>query len=303
MSAFGDFIALSSEVDEPTAKIISREVSDGVIAPSYSQVALDILSKKKGGKYLVLQMSTTYTPPARESRSVYGVHLEQTRNDALITPNESFNAVMTCKEKGLTEDAKRDLTVATIALKYTQSNSVCFASRGQVVGLGAGQQSRIHCTRLAGSKADNFHMRFHPRSLEIQWKKGTKRPDKANALDMLCSGSVPKNGIELSDWEKNFEVVPKIFEEKEREEWLAGMKGVVCSSDAFFPFIDNVFRASQSGCEYIAAPTGSQNDGVVMETAEKLGIVFCEQYVRLVYTSAPCISVTVANFGIRLFHH
>jgi len=283
MSSFGDFIALSDEVDEPTAKIISREVSDGVIAPSYSSAALDILSKKKGGKYLVLAMDASYTPPPRESRSVYGVTLEQARNDAPITPSESFNAILTCKSTGLNDSARRDLTVATIALKYTQSNSVCFAHRGMVIGLGAGQQSRIHCTRLAGNKADNFHMRFHPRALDLHWKKGTKRPDKANAIDMLCSGSVPKSGIELEDWQKNFEVVPKIFTEEEREEWLKGMKDVACSSDAFFPFIDNVFRASQSGARYVAAPTGSQNDKAVMETAEKVGICFVEQHIRYVF--------------------
>jgi len=285
MSSFGDFIALSDEVDEPTAKIISREVSDGVVAPSYSPAALDILSKKKGGKYLVLAMDPTYTPPARESRSVYGVTLEQGRNDALISPNTSFTSVLACKSTGLSDSARRDLTLATIALKYTQSNSVAFAARGMLIGLGAGQQSRIHCTRLAGDKADNFHMRFHPRSLGLQWKKGAKRPDKANAIDLLCSGSVPASaGPERADWERNFETVPEVFSPEERKKWLAEFaknRGVACSSDAFFPFIDNVFRAKASGAQFVAAPTGSQNDGAVLETAESLGVVFVEQSVRM----------------------
>ncbi|TDZ26801.1 Bifunctional purine biosynthesis protein ADE17 [Colletotrichum orbiculare MAFF 240422] len=265
MSSFGDVIALSDVVDLPTASIISKEVSDGVIAPGYEPAALEILKKKKGGKYLVLQIDPDYTPSKTETRTVYGVTLQQHRNDIEISP-KSFNRIITPKESGpLSESALRDLTVATIALKYTQSNSVCYAYNGQVIGLGAGQQSRIHCTRLAGDKADNWWLRFHPRVLGIKWKKGTKRPDKSNAIDLLAV----------------FEEVPPAFTDAEREEWLGKLTNVAVSSDAFFPFVDNVFRASRSGVKYIAAPGGSQNDGAVFETAEKLGITFVEQNVRL----------------------
>ncbi|EEH37810.2 bifunctional purine biosynthesis protein ADE17 [Paracoccidioides lutzii Pb01] len=287
MSSFGDLIALSDIVDVPTAKIISREVSDGVIAPGYCPDAIALLSKKKGGKYLVLQMDETYNPPTEETRTVYGIQLSQRHNDILIKPHESFNKIIT--PKSITElpaSAQRDLTVATIALKYTQSNSVCYALNGQVIGLGAGQQSRIHCTRLAGDKADNWWMRFHERALNLRWKANTKRPEKSNAIDLLCSGQVPRDGVERVEFEKVFEEgrVPAPFTAEEREKWLAQLGEVAVSSDAFFPFTDNVFRAARSGAKYIAAPTGSQNDVPVFETAEKLGIVFVEQ-------------------GIRLFHH
>ncbi|KAI4086208.1 MAG: hypothetical protein LQ344_007755 [Seirophora lacunosa] len=283
MSSFGDIIALSDEVDVPTAKVISREVSDGVVAPAYSQEALEILSKKKGGKYMVLQMAESYEPPQIETRTVYGIQLQQHRNDIQINPKQTFGSVIVPKDSSpLPESALRDLTVATIAVKYTQSNSVCYALNGQVIGLGAGQQSRIHCTRLAGDKADNWWMRFHERAMNIKWKKGTKRPDKSNAIDMLCSGQLPKSDVEKADYEKNFEEVPTPFSPKERSEWLSHLKGVAVSSDAFFPFIDNVLRASRSGVAYIACPTGSQADQDVFATCEKLGIVFVEQSVRLI---------------------
>ncbi len=238
MSSFGDIIALSDEVDVPTAKIISREVSDGVVAPSYSAEALEILKKKKGGKYLVLQIDEAYEPPTQETRTVYGVNLTQGRNDVKISPNETFNSVIRPKDSDkLSDSALRDLTVATIAVKYTQSNSVCYALNGQVVGLGAGQQSRIHCTRLAGDKADNWWMRFHERALGITWAKGVKRPEKSNAIDMLCSGQV---GADLSDFEKkdyerNFAegTVPEPFSQEERREWLGKLSEVAVSSDAF----------------------------------------------------------------------
>ncbi|KZZ97056.1 AICARFT/IMPCHase bienzyme [Ascosphaera apis ARSEF 7405] len=285
MSSFGDVIALSDVVDVPTAKIISREVSDGVIAPGFEQEALDILTKKKGGKYLVLEVDPTYEPPVTETRTLYGVQLMQRRNDAVISPSTTFNNVITPKDvKTLPADALRDLAVATIALKYTQSNSVCYAVNGGVIGLGAGQQSRIHCTRLAGDKADNWWMRFHERTLNIQWKQGVKRADKSNAIDMLCSGQIPRTPEEKAEYERVFEVVPEPFTSEEREQWLAKLTNVALSSDAFFPFIDNVFRAHRSGVKYIAAPTGSQNDVPVFETAEKLGITFVHQ-------------------GTRLFHH
>lgn len=281
MSSFGDMIALSDIVDVPTASIISKEVSDGVIAPGYEPAALEILKKKKGGRYLVLQMDPEFEPGKTETRTVYGINLTQGRNDVEISP-ESFKNIITPKNAGpLPESALRDLTVATIAVKYTQSNSVCYAARGQIVGLGAGQQSRIHCTRLAGDKADNWWLRFHPRVLGIKWKKGTKRPDKSNAIDLLVSGQLPKKGAERELFEAAFEEVPAAFTEEEKEEWMSKLTDVVVSSDAFFPFTDNVYRTARSGVKYIAAPGGSQNDQPVFETAEKHGITFVEQSIRL----------------------
>ncbi|KAI0450874.1 AICARFT/IMPCHase bienzyme [Xylaria acuta] len=280
MSSFGDVIALSDIVDVPTASIISKEVSDGVVAPGYEDAALEILKKKKGGKYLVLQMDPEYQPDTMETRTVYGVTLAQHRNDVEISP-DSFKRTVTPKDFTIPESAARDLTVATIALKYTQSNSVCYAKDGQVIGLGAGQQSRIHCTRLAGDKADNWWLRFHPRVLGIKWKKGTKRPDKSNAIDLLVSGELPKSGPEREQFEAVFEEVPAAFSEEDRNDWLSKLGDVGVSSDAFFPFIDNIYRAHRSGAKYIAAPGGSQNDSAVYETAEKLGIVFVEQNIRL----------------------
>ncbi len=237
MSSFGDVIALSDTCDVPTAKIISREVSDGVIAPDYEPAALEILKKKKGGKYLVLQIDETYQPPAQESRTVYGVQLTQGRNDVQISPNETFNSIICPKHSPkLPDSALRDLTVATIAIKYTQSNSVGYALNGQVIGLGAGQQSRIHCTRLAGDKADNWWMRFHERTLSIQWAKGVKRAEKSNAIDMLCSGQVPpQSEFEKQEYERNFAegCVPAPFTPEERREWLSKLSEVAVSSDAF----------------------------------------------------------------------
>ncbi|KAF7563786.1 hypothetical protein G7046_g323 [Stylonectria norvegica] len=281
MSSFGDMIALSDTVDVPTARIISKEVSDGVIAPGYEDAALEILKKKKGGRYLVLQIDPEYAPPTTETRTVYGISLQQHRNDVEITPR-SFSNIITPKDAGaLPESAARDLTVATITLKYTQSNSVCYAANGQVIGLGAGQQSRIHCTRLAGDKADNWWMRFNERVLNLKWKKGTKRADKSNAIDLLVSGQLPKDGAERTAFEAVFEEVPSAFTAEERESWMKQLKDVAVSSDAFFPFIDNVFRVAKSGVKYVAAPSGSQNDGPVFDTAEKLGITFVEQNIRL----------------------
>ena len=235
MSSFGDIIALSDVVDLPTAKIISREVSDGMIAPGYSPEALEVLKKKKAGKYLVLEVDPSYEPPnTSETRSVYGVNLRQGRNNFQINPKETFSSIVTPKNSSpLPESALRDLTVATVALKYTQSNSVCYALNGQVIGLGAGQQSRIHCTRLAGDKADNWWMRFHERALYLKWKKGTKRANKSNAIDTLCGGQVPKEGIEKEDYAANFEEVPAVFTDKERQSWLEKLSDVAVSSDAF----------------------------------------------------------------------
>lgn len=238
MSSFGDLIALSDRVDVPTAKMISREVSDGIIAPDYENEALSILMKKKGGKYLILQMDESYEPAAQETRTVYGIQLSQGRNDVQISPKQTFDSVIRPANSGpLPESALRDLTVATIGLKYSQSNSVIYAVNGQVIGLGAGQQSRIHCTRLAGDKADNWWMRFHDRTLNLKWKKGTKRPDKSNAIDLLCSGLVPrKDGIEKQAFENNFEEAPQPFSEPERELWLSKLEHVAVSSDAFVCF-------------------------------------------------------------------
>ena len=289
VSSYGDVIALSDEVDEPTAKIISREVSDGVIAPSYSQKALEILTKKKGGKYLVLQIDESYEPQTIDTRTIYGMNIQQHRNDVQINPKDSFNSIITPKKLGsLPEGALRDLTVATIALKYTQSNSVCYALNGQVIGLGAGQQSRIHCTRLAGDKADNWWMRNHERARTLKFKAGVKRPDKSNAIDLLCSNQVPQGGKEKYEYERVFEEVPAAFSTDEREAWMEELKkqDVVLSSDAFFPFIDNVLRAGRSGVKYIAAPMGSQADEVVIEACE---------------ASIPPICYVDQN--IRLFHH
>ncbi|KAM3465772.1 hypothetical protein MY4038_006272 [Beauveria bassiana] len=281
MSSFGDVIALSDIVDVPTASIISKEVSDGVIAPGYEDAALELLKKKKGGKYLVLQIDPDYNPGPTETRTVYGINLQQHRNDVEISASKSFSTIITPKDGSLPANAARDLAIATITLKYTQSNSVCYAYNGQVIGLGAGQQSRIHCTRLAGDKADNWWMRFHQRVLGIKWKKGAKRPDKSNAIDLLVSGQLPKDGAEREAFEAIFEEVPTAFTQEERDAWMKQLTGVSVSSDAFFPFIDNVFRAARSGVKYIAAPTGSQNDSAVFQTAESLGITFVEQSIRL----------------------
>lgn len=238
MSSFGDMIALSEIVDIPTAKIISREVSDGIIAPGYEDAALEILKKKKSGKYLIIQIDAEYTPALQELRTVFGINLTQCRNDIQIT-SKSFSTIITPKDmnSSLPESAIRDLTVATIALKYTQSNSVCYALNGQVIGLGAGQQSRIHCTRLAGDKADNWWLRFNPRVLEISWKKGTKRADKSNAIDLLVSGELPSSGPERESYEAIFQEVPVDFSQEERKEWLKKLDNVAVSSDAFVSII------------------------------------------------------------------
>ncbi|KAJ1563907.1 5-aminoimidazole-4-carboxamide ribonucleotide (AICAR) transformylase/IMP cyclohydrolase, partial [Nowakowskiella sp. JEL0078] len=274
MSSFGDWIAVSHPVDVPTAKIISREVSDGIIAPGFEAEALEILKKKKGGKFTVLQIDPTYEPAEIESRTVYGITMTQRRNDARITV-ESFSNVVTKHVNKLTEAQTRDLIVATIALKYTQSNSVCLAKNGMVVGLGAGQQSRIHCTRLASEKADALWNRQHPKVLAMQFKKTTKRADKSNAIDLYVTGELRYlEGQDRADWEAMFEVVPEAFSETERDAWRKEAKGVVVSSDAFFPFSDNVLRASLSGVEVFAAPSGSVMDEVVVKAAEDKGLAY-----------------------------
>ncbi|XP_038222876.1 bifunctional purine biosynthesis protein ATIC [Zerene cesonia] len=282
MSSFGDFIAISHVCDEVTAKIISREVSDGIIAPGYSKEALDILKKKKGGNYCVLQMDPSYTPELMEQKTIFGLTLEQRRNDAKIT-TELFKNIVT-NNKSLPENAIRDLIVATIALKYTQSNSVCFAKDGQVVGIGAGQQSRIHCTRLAGGKAALWWMRHHPRVLAMRFRAGVTRAIQANAIDNYVSGTVGSD-LPLDQWNGLFEgAAPALLTEAERSEWLSKLDKVALASDAFFPFRDNIDRAAQVGVEYIGSPAGSNNDQEVIEA--------CNEH-----------KITLAHTNLRLFHH
>ncbi|KAI0060648.1 AICARFT/IMPCHase bienzyme [Artomyces pyxidatus] len=281
MSSFGDFIALSAPCDLATARIVSREVSDGIIAPGYSPEALEVLSKKKGGKYCVLQIDPNYVPADVETRQVYGVSLQQRRNDAKIDATLFENIVS--KAKDLPQAAVTDLIVATLALKYTQSNSVAYAYRGSIIGLGAGQQSRIHCTRLAGSKADNWWLRHHPRVLALPFKKGVKRAEKANAIDLFVGGEILEGG-EKEQWESLFTEIPTALSAQERAEHAKQLKGVACSSDAFFPFPDNVHRARKSGVTYLAAPSGSVMDEECIKAADEHGIVF-------------------AHTSLRLFHH
>ncbi|RIA93552.1 phosphoribosylaminoimidazolecarboxamide formyltransferase/IMP cyclohydrolase [Glomus cerebriforme] len=281
MSSFGDWIALSDTVDVPTAKIISREVSDGVIAPDYEAEALEILRKKKGGKYTILQIDPNYEPPEFETRQVYGIYLQQKRNNVQIDAKLFDN--ITTKNKNLPESAITDLIVATISLKYTQSNSVCYARNGMVIGLGAGQQSRIHCTRLAGDKTDNWWLRHHPKVLAFDFKKETKRADKSNAIDLYILDKIGE-GLERASWESQFNTIPEPLTKEERDRHLASLSGVALSSDAFFPFSDNIHRAHQSGVSYIAAPSGSVQDDVVIKAADEHGIV-------------------LAHTNLRLFHH
>ncbi|XP_064185491.1 bifunctional purine biosynthesis protein PURH [Anguilla rostrata] len=280
MSSFGDFIALSDVCDVPTAKIISREVSDGIVAPGYEEEALKILSKKKNGNYCVLQMDPEYEPDDAEVRVLFGLHLKQRRNGAAVDKALFSNVVTKGK---LSENAVRDLTVATIALKYTQSNSVCYAKDGQVIGIGAGQQSRIHCTRLAGDKADNWWLRHHPRVLSMKFRSGVKRAEMANGIDQYVSGTIGE-GPDLAVWKGLFEEVPEPLSETERRNWISSLQAVALGSDAFFPFRDNVDRAKRSGVEYIAAPAGSTADQVVIDACNELGI-------------------SLAHTNLRLFHH
>ncbi|XP_037077930.1 LOW QUALITY PROTEIN: bifunctional purine biosynthesis protein ATIC-like [Pollicipes pollicipes] len=281
MSSFGDFIALSEMCDLPTARVISREVSDGVIAPGYTDEALEVLKKKKGGKYCVLQMDPDYRPSALETRTVFGLRLVQSRNDAVIGPDMLKNIVSANKE--LPESAARDLIVATVALKYTQSNSVCFARDGQVIGIGAGQQSRIHCTRLAGDKADGWWLRRHPAVLGLRFRETVKRAERANVIDCVVGAAV---GQEMSRAEllRLLEAEPEELTAEQRRDWVGGLRGVAVSSDAFFPFADNVHRARQSGADYIMAPGGSLNDAAVTAAADALGM-------------------TMIHTSTRLFHH
>lgn len=280
MSSFGDFIALSDICDVATAKIISREVSDGIIAPGYDEEALRILSKKKNGNYCVLRMDPEYEPDVDEVRVLFGLYLKQKRNGAVIDKELFSNIVSKGK---LSENALRDLIVASIAVKFTQSNSVCYAKDGQVIGIGAGQQSRIHCTRLAGDKADNWWLRHYPRVLGMKFRSGVKRAEMANAIDQYVSGTIGE-GPDLDLWKGLFEEVPEPLSEVEKKNWISSLQAVALSSDAFFPFRDNVDRAKRSGVEYIAAPSGSTADEIVINACNELGI-------------------TLVHTNLRLFHH
>ncbi|HKU52104.1 MAG TPA: phosphoribosylaminoimidazolecarboxamide formyltransferase, partial [Nitrospira sp.] len=268
MSSFGDFIALSDPVDTSTAKLIAREVSDGVIAPAYEPEALEILKKKKQGKYAVMQMDPVYKPQVAETRQVFGVTLEQRRNDRPVTRADLANIVTECHD--LPETAIRDMLIAWITLKFTQSNSVCYVVDGQTIGVGAGQQSRVHCARLAGSKADLWRLRQHPSVLALPFKEGIKRPDRDNAIDQFLQPDV--TDAEKKNWARVFTHLPEPLPSKERRAWLDGFTNVVLGSDAFFPFRDSVDRAVKSGVKYILQPGGSNRDEEVIAACNEYGM-------------------------------
>ncbi|KAF5306760.1 hypothetical protein FQA39_LY01518 [Lamprigera yunnana] len=281
MSSFGDFVALSDTCDYATARLISREVSDGIIAPDYKPEALELLKKKKNGGYCVLKIDRDFVPNDIEQKTLFGITLEQQRNNAIIDKTLFTNIVTANKD--LPEFAIRDLIVAKIALKYTQSNSVCYAKDGQVIGIGAGQQSRIHCTRLAGDKANNWWLRQHPKVLGMTFKKNIKRAEISNAIDNYVNDTVGKD-MDITVWKDMFEEIPEEFTDSERKEWISQLKNVCLGSDAFFPFRDNIDRAYLSGVTYIASPSGSTNDAEVVKA--------CDEH-----------SITMVHTNIRLFHH
>ena len=281
MSSYGDFIALSDVCDVSTAKVIKREFSDGIIAPGYEPEALELLKEKKKGSYAIIQIDENYTPNPIEHKEVYGITFEQGRNELNIDDNFFSNVVTTNKE--IPQSAKIDMAIAMITLKYTQSNSVCYVKGGQAIGIGAGQQSRIHCTRLAGSKADNWLLRQSPHVLNLPFKTDMKRADRDNAIDLYI-GEDYMDVLADGEWEKAFTKKPPVFTKEEKQKWLAGATDVTLGSDAFFPFSDNVERAFRSGVKYIAQPGGSIRDNDVIEACNKHGIAMC-------FT------------GIRLFHH
>ncbi len=281
MSSFGDFIALSDECDEDTARLIKREVSDGVIAPGYSKKALEILKEKKKGAYNVIQIDPSYVPAELERKQVFGVTFEQGRNELDIN-GELFSNVVT-KNKEIPDQALIDMKIAMITLKYTQSNSVCYVKDGQAIGIGAGQQSRIHCTRLAGQKADNWYLRQAPQVLNLPFTEGLGRADRDNAIDVYI-GEEYEDVLKEGEWQKRFKEKPPVFTREEKKAWLEGNQGVTLGSDAFFPFSDNIERAHKSGVKYIAQPGGSVRDDLVIECCDKYDMV-------------------MAFTGIRLFHH
>ena len=281
MSSFGDWIALSDECDEVTARIIAREVSDGIIAPAYSERALEILKTKRKGGYNIVRIDPSYVPAEIERKQVFGITFEQGRNNFKIDRALLSNIVT--KNKELPEDKSIDLIISLITLKYTQSNSVCFAADGQAIGVGAGQQSRIHCTRLAAQKADLWHLRQHEKVLSLQFAEGVGRPEKNNIIDLYLSDN-PEEVLGEDVWRKNFAVRPEPFTREEKAAYLATIKGVSLGSDAFFPFSDNIERAAASGVTYVAEPGGSVRDDLVIEAADNHGMV-------------------MAFTGMRLFHH
>jgi phosphoribosylaminoimidazolecarboxamide formyltransferase/IMP cyclohydrolase len=280
MSSFGDFIALSDTVDVPTAKLIAREVSDGVIAPAYEPDAMEILKKKKQGKYAVIQIDPAYESQVTETRQVFGVNMEQRRNNRPVTRDDFTNIATRCKD--LPESAVRDMFIAWITLKFTQSNSVCYVVDGQTIGVGAGQQSRVHCARLAGSKADLWWLRQHPSVLALPFKAGIKRPDRDNAIDQFLQPDV--TDAEKKNWTNVFTEIPNQLTDEERRSWLDGLTNVVLGSDAFFPFRDSIDRAAKSGVKYVLQPGGSNRDVDV--------IAACNEY-----------DMTMVFSGLRLFHH
>lgn len=281
MSSYGDFVALSDECDEQTAAFLAREVSDGIIAPSYSAKALEILKSKRKGTYVVIKMDPDFVPDEIETKDVYGITFEQGRNNYKVT-KDMFDNIVT-ENKNIPENAVIDLMISMITLKYTQSNSVCYVKDGQAIGIGAGQQSRIHCTRLAGNKADNWFLRQNPKVLNLPFKKGIRRPDRDNAIDVYISDDY-EDVLADGSWENIFTKKPEIFTREEKKAWLAGMTGVSLGSDAFFPFGDNIERAKRSGVSYIAEAGGSVRDDNVIETCNRYGIA-------------------MAFTGVRLFHH
>ena len=281
MSSFGDFIALSDECDADTARLIKPEVSDGVIAPAFSDEALEILKSKKKGNYNIIKIDKDYVPAKTERKQVFGVTFEHGRNDLPV--NKELLGEIVTANKDLPEEAKDDMLVALITLKYTQSNSVCFVKDGQAIGIGAGQQSRIHCTRLAGSKADNWYLRQCPKVLELPFRDDIGRADRDNAIDLYI-GEFYEDILADGEWERVFTTKPDVFTDEEKKKWLAGNTGVTLGSDAFFPFWDNIERAAKSGVKYIVQPGGSVRDDQVIETCDKHDMVMC-------FT------------GVRLFHH
>ena len=278
MSSYGDFAALSDECDAQTAAFLAREVSDGIIAPSYSEAALEILKTKRKGNYLVIQMDPTYTPEPIEHKQVFGVCFEQKHNDVTITEN-CLKEIPT-KNKEIPEAAKRDLLIALITLKYTQSNSVCYTKGGQAIGIGAGQQSRVHCTRLAGNKADIWYLRQNPKVLNLPFKEGIRRPDRDNAIDVYISDEY-MDLLGDDNWKRVFTEKPAVFTKEEKTAWLATAQGTALGSDAFFPFGDNIERAHKSGVDYVAQSGGSIRDDNVIETCDKYNMAMAMTHIRL----------------------
>lgn len=279
MSSFGDWAALSDVVDLPTAQILKREVSDGVIAPGYAPEALELLKTKKNGKYNIIQIDPEYEPGDLEVRNIFGITFEQQRNNK-VPGYDDLQEIVTAN-KNLPDEAKRDLIIAMITLKYTQSNSVCYVYDGQVIGNGAGQQSRIHCTRLAGDKADLWYLRQHPAVFDLKFKKGLGRPDRDNAIDLFLRDDITDN--ELKVWQELFDEKPVRLSKEEKKRWIAGLTGVSVGSDAFFPFRDNIDRAYQSGVRYIVQPGGSLRDDSVLAACDEYGIVMVFSNLRLFY--------------------